>query len=598
MLSIAERLLRLQELMKAKKIDIYIVPTADFHQSEYVGEYFKARAFLTGFTGSAGTAVITQTAAGLWTDGRYFVQAADQLDGTPVVLFKSGEPGVPSVTEYIRKTLPEGGTLGFDGRLVSKMEGVEYEKIAAKKKGRISDREDLTGQIWADRPSLSKEKVFALEERYTGESAASKLRRIREAMVKHHANTHILTSLEDICWIFNIRGGDIHFLPLVLCYAVITMDHVNLYIDEEKLSSRIKADLIQDKVVFCPYHKIYEDVRGLEEDRVLLIDPAKINYAIYRDIPDSVEVVEAPNPEILFKAVKNETEIENIRMAELKDSICHVKFMKWLKENYNKTTITELSASAKLDELREAQGNYIGPSFAPICAYAKHSACPHYESSPKTDVMLKDGNFFLTDTGAGFLEGSTDITRTYALGNVSLEMKEHFTLVAVSNLRLASARFLYGATGLSLDIMARKPFWDRDLNFKHGTGHGVGYLLNIHEGPAGFHWKYYRPGDLCPLEAGMVITDEPGIYFEGSYGVRLENELLVRQGNKNEYGQFMFMEPLTYVPFDLDAIEPGFMTAEDKELLNAYHRLVYEKVSGSLDEEEKEWLKVYTREIE
>ena len=595
-MNVPERISKLREQMNHYGMDAYIVPTADFHQSEYVGEYFKCRQFITGFTGSAGTAVITREHAYLWTDGRYFIQAAKELEGSTVELMKMGEPGVPTIREFLQEQLPEKGVLGFDGRTVAVGEGRAYERIAESKDGKIIYSEDLIGSIWNDRPELSREPAFALDLKYTGETVASKLDRVRNEMKLYGADRHVLTTLDDICWLLNIRGNDVAFSPLILSYAVITMDSVELYMDETKLSQEIRAALEADGVVLYPYNAIYEAIKNAKEGEVLLLDPDRLNYALYNNIPETVKKVEARNPEILFKAVKNAVEIENIRKAEIKDSVAHVKFMKWLKENYDKEVITEMSASDKLDELRAEQGNFIRPSFAPISSYGEHGAIVHYSSSPETNVQLKAGGFLMTDTGAGFYEGSTDITRTYALGEVTPLMKEHFTLVAVSNLRLADAKFLKGCTGVALDILARKPFWDRGMNFNHGTGHGVGYLLNIHEGPAGFRWKE-RSGEVDPLEAGMVITDEPGIYIEGSHGIRLENELLICEGEKNEYGQFMYTEPITFVPMDLDAIDPKQMSAEDKKLLNDYHKKVYEVVSPYLEEDEKEWLKTYTREI-
>lgn len=595
-MNVPERIAKLRALMEEKGIDIYVVPTADFHQSEYVGEHFKARKFITGFSGSAGTAVITKTEARLWTDGRYFIQAAKQLEGSTVELMKMGEPGVPTLNTYLAETLPEGGTLGFDGRVISMGEGQAYEAIAADKHAKIVYDFDLIDAVWEDRPALSEEPVFALDLKYTGETTASKLERIREDMKKAGATTHVLTSLDDICWTLNIRGNDIEFFPLVLSYAIITMDRVQLYINEAKLSDEIKESFAKDGVSLHPYNDIYEDIKNISNDEVILIDPVRLNYALYNNIPEGVAKVEERNPEILFKAMKNPVEVENIRKAQIKDSIAHVKFMKWLKENYNKEVITEISASEKLDEFREQQGNFIRPSFDPISSYGEHGAIVHYSSTPETDVQLKEGGFLMTDTGAGFYEGSTDITRTYALGEVSQIMKDHFTLVAISNLQLANAKFLYGASGMNLDILARKPFWDRGLNFNHGTGHGVGYLLNIHEGPTGFRWQY-RAGETQPFEEGMIITDEPGIYIEGSHGIRLENELLTRKGEQNEYGQFMYFEPITYIPMDLDAINPEMMTAEEKHLLNEYHKTVFEKISPYLDAEEKEWLAHYTRAI-
>ena len=579
--------------MKQHKVNIYIVPTADFHQSEYAGEYFKLREFLTGFTGSAGTAVFTEDKAYLWTDGRYFIQAAKELEGTPVTLMKIGEPGVPTIPDFLEETLPEGGVIGFDGRCVSLGDGMLYEKIAAKKHGSVICDEDLAGSIWENRPGLSREPVWELDLKYAGEERVSKLARIRKAMEEAGADTHILTTLDDICWTLNIRGNDIEFFPLVLSYAVIRMDRMDLYVDASKFSDELKGRLEADGVVFHPYNDIYEDVKKLDENRTVLIDPERLNYVLYRNIPEGAVKVKKRNPEILFKAVKNPTEIENIRKAELKDSIAHVKFMKWVKENYDKEVITELSASDKLDEFRAQQGNFIRPSFEPIVSFGEHGAIVHYTSSPETNVRLEGGSFLLTDTGAGFYEGSTDITRTYALGEVTDKMKEHFTVTAISNLQLASAKFLYGTTGMNLDILARKPFWDRNLNFNHGTGHGVGYLLNVHEPPMGFRWTF-RAGEIQPFEEGMVVTDEPGIYLEGEYGIRLENELLARRGIQNEYGQFMYFETITFVPMDLDAILPDMMTEEEKNLLNNYHSMVYEKVSPYLDEEEKEWLKKYT----
>lgn len=595
-MNVPERIAKLRSLMEEKGIDIYVVPTADFHQSEYVGEHFKARKFITGFSGSAGTAVITKTEAHLWTDGRYFIQAAKQLEGSTVGLMKMGEPGVPTIHEYLADKLPENGVLGFDGRVVSMGEGQDYERIVCAKHGKIVYDHDLIDMVWEDRPVLSEEPVFALDIKYAGETTASKLARIREEMKKAGATTHVLTTLDDICWTLNIRGNDIEFFPLVLSYAVITMDRMDLYINEAKLSDEIKADLAKDGVVFHPYNDIYEDIKKVGKDEVLLIDPARLNYALYNNIPDGVSKAEERNPEILFKAIKNEVEIENIRKAQIKDSVAHVKFMKWLKENVGKMTITEISASDKLDEFRAEQGNFIRPSFEPISSYGEHGAIVHYTSSPETDVELKEGSLFLTDTGAGFYEGSTDVTRTYALGEVPQIMKDHFTLVAISNLSLANARFLKGCTGMNLDLLARKPFWDRNMNFNHGTGHGVGYLLNIHEGPTGFRWQY-RAGETQPFEKGMIITDEPGIYIEGSHGIRLENELLTCEGEKNEYGQFMHFEPITFIPMDLDAINPAIMSEGEKKMLNDYHKAVYEKVSPYLDNEEKEWLRNYTREI-
>ena len=595
-MTVVDRLSALRKCMQNKNIDVYIVPTADFHQSEYVGEHFKARAYITGFTGSAGTAVITLKEAKLWTDGRYFLQAAKQLEGTGVTLMKMYEPDVPTIEEYLQDILEAGQTLSFDGRVVSVGEGNEYAEIAKKKGAKIDYQEDLIHEIWSDCPPLSEEPAFYLEEKYAGESASSKLSRIRAEMAEAGCDTHILSTLDDICWTLNLRGNDIEFFPLLLSYAIIKKDGVSLYVDERKLNTQIKSLLQKDGVSFLPYNAIYEDVKKMSPDCSVLLDKDKLNYAIYKNIPEGIKIVNKRNPSILMKCIKNPVEIENIKKAEIKDSIAHLRFMKWLKENLGKIKITEMSASEKLDEFRSEMGNFLRDSFEPISAYGPHSAIVHYSSSPETDVEFKEGSLYLSDTGAGFYEGSTDITRTFALGEVSEKMKDDFTIVAISNLQLASAKFLQGSSGLTLDILARKPFWDRGLNYNHGTGHGVGYLLNIHEGPAGFRYKY-RAGETEELQEGMVITDEPGLYIEGSHGIRLENELLVRKGEKNEYGQFFHFETITLIPFDLDAINPAMLNEENKKLLNDYHARIYKEISPHLNEEEKAFLKKYTRAV-
>ena len=595
-MTVPERLSALRKCMQEKHIDIYIVPTADFHQSEYVGEHFKARAYITGFTGSAGTAVITLHDAKLWTDGRYFLQAAKQLEGTGVTLMKMFEPGVPTVEEYLEAELKSGQTLSFDGRVVSVGEGDEYASIAKKNGAKVDYQEDLIDAIWTDRPPLSEEPVWFLEEKYSGESTESKLSRIRREIADAGCDTHIVSTLDDICWTLNIRGNDIDFFPLVLSYAIIRKDSLELYIDERKLDDKLKTIFKKEGVNLHPYNAIYEDVKKLPKNATVLIDKTKLNYAIFNNIPNSVPIVNKRNPEILMKALKNSVEVENIKKAEIKDSIAHVRFMKWLKENLGKIRITEMSASEKLDEFRAEMGNFIRDSFEPISSYGPHSAIVHYSSSPETDVELKEGSLYLSDTGAGFYEGSTDITRTYALGEVPKKMKDDFTIVAISNLQLASAKFLQGSSGLTLDILARKPFWDRGLNYNHGTGHGVGYLLNIHEGPAGFRYKF-RAGETEEIQEGMVITDEPGLYIEGSHGIRLENELLARKGVQNEYGQFLYFETITLIPFDLDAISLDMLNEENRKLLNDYHKRVYEEIAPHLNEEEKAFLKMYTRAV-
>lgn len=596
-MKVSDRVAKLRDLMKDNKIDLYMVPTADYHNSEYVGEHFKERAFLTGFTGSAGTALVKEDKAGLWTDGRYFLQAGNQLKGSGVDLYKMGEPNVPTINEFVESELKEGGVLGFDGRSVPFGDGVELESIVKAKNGSIVYDLDLVDEVWEDRPPLSEEPIFYLDEKYSGESAASKIERVRAQMKKFGAEAHIITTLDDTGWLLNIRGRDVEYFPLILCYSIVYNDKVVLYINEDKISDEIKAILVKDNVVIKPYNDIYEDVKSLKTS--VLVDPDRLNYAMYKNIPESVKVVEAMNPTILMKAIKNDVEIDNIIKAHIKDGIAHTKFIYWMKELVKNGKIseeTEMSASDKLESLRVDQGDFICPSFEPIAGFGEHGAIVHYAATEETNVNLAEGTLFLIDTGANYMQGSTDITRTTALGEISQEMKDDYTTVLQSNLRLGKAKFMYGCTGLNLDILARQPFWDAGRNFNHGTGHGVGYLGNIHEPPTGFRWQV-RKHEIHPFEAGMVITNEPGIYIAGSHGIRLENELLVKYGPKTEYGQFMEFEAITYCPFDFDAINVDMLTDSDKEELNKYHKNVYEIIGPHLTDEERAWLKEATREI-
>lgn len=595
-MNVADRVAKLRSLMAEKGIDAYVVPTADFHQSEYVGEHFKARKFITGFSGSYGTAVITMNDGGLWTDGRYFFQATNELEGSGIRLMKMFVGDTPSITEYLIDNVPSGGTVAFDGRVLSMGEGQEYEDELCPKGINIHYSEDLIDAVWEDRPSLSTKPAFFLEEKYSGESTTSKLERVRAKMAEQGATAHIIASLDDVCWLLNVRGDDVDFFPLMLSYAIVKMDAVELYVDDNKLNDQIHAELAKNNVTIHPYNDIYEDVKKLDASEVAMIDPMKMNYALYKNIP--CKIVEAANPTILMKAMKNPVELENIRQAHIKDGIAITKFMHWVKTRYNKEDITELSSAAKLTEFRAEQEGYIRDSFEPLCAFADHAAMMHYSPCEETDVVLKEGALFLNDTGGGYYEGSTDITRTFVLGSVDAQMKKYFTAVVRAMMRLSRARFLYGCYGYNLDILARGPIWDLDLDFQCGTGHGVGYLGNIHEPPTGFRW-YVVPSknEHHQLEEGMVMTDEPGIYEDGQFGIRIENEFIVQKGTKNKYGQFMYLETITFAPIDLDGIEPEEMSRDEREWLNNYHKDVYKKIGPHLTEEEREWLKEYTRAI-
>ena len=595
---IPERLAALREEMKRRNIDIYVVPTADFHESEYVGEYFKARRFITGFTGSAGIAVITLTEAGLWTDGRYFVQAERQLEGSTVTLYRMGEEGVPTVDEFIADKLPEAGCLGFDGRVVNAAWGEKLLQIAEKKNGHLYVSEDLIDLVWKDRPELSRASMFLLEEKYSGKSTADKLAEVRAEMAKDGANVHILTSLYDIAWLLNIRGGDIANVPVVLSYLVLTDTECIWFVQEEALDDTIRAYLAANHIQTRPYNAIYDYVPTIAENAVVLLNKSGVNYRICSELKPQIKVVNKANPTELMKAIKNPTEVNNTRLAHVKDGVAVTKFMYWLKTNIGKIPMTEISASDYLEERRREQDNFIDLSFGTICAYGANAAMMHYSATPESNAELKPEGFLLVDSGGHYYEGTTDITRTFVLGPISDEMRTHFTAVCRSNLNLANAKFLYGVCGLNLDILARGPLWEMGIDYKCGTGHGVGYILNVHEGPNGFRWKIVpERHDSGVLEEGMITTDEPGVYLEGKYGIRTENELVCKKAEKNEYGQFMEFENITYAPIDLDAIDPDQMSFREKEMLNNYHKKVYEVISPYLTEEENEWLKKYTRAI-
>lgn len=596
-MNISERLDALRSEMRLKNIDIYVIHSDDFHQSEYVGEYFKCRQYITGFTGSAGTAVITDNTAGLWTDGRYFIQAQNELSGSGIRLFRAGEPGTETIEQFLLRELPDYGVIGFDGRTVGINTGKLYAGLAEKKKGHIVYESDLIGEIWKDRPQLPSGRVYGLDEKYCGESTASKLERIRGKMKQYSADVHLLSSLDDIAWLLNIRGNDIAYCPLVLSYLLVRREGADLFADRSKFSDEIIDQLSENGVEIKPYNEIYTAVSKLENVSRILLDPDRVNYTLYQKLPESLPVVEHENPEILMKCMKNDTEVENIRKAHIKDAVAHTKFMYWLKKAVSSgKTVTEISASDRLESFRAQQNGYLGASFAPISAFAEHGAIVHYSADRKSNSVLKEGKMLLTDTGGHYLEGSTDITRTVALGEIPEKEKKDFTLVARAMLRLMNTVFLYGCSGANLDCIAREVFWKERINFNHGTGHGVGYLLNVHEPPVSFRWKEGSTPSPS-LERNMVITDEPGIYIEGSHGIRLENELLVCEDEQNEYGRFMHFESLTYVPLDLDALLPDEMSEEERVMLNHYHETVYEKVSPYLEEDERIWLRQYTRPV-
>lgn len=592
----SKRITALRAIMKREGIDYYYIPTADFHESEYVVEYFKARKFITGFTGSAGVAVIGQEEAWLWTDGRYFIQAAAQIEGSGFGLMKMGQEGVPTVMQYLDEKLQEGQCIGFDARVVNTNDAKEFAKIAAKKHGSLKTDNDLLDEVWTDRPALVHQPADVLKDEFNGEATASKLARVREQMEKEEAQYHIISTLDDIAWILNVRGNDIPHVPVVLSFLVIGKEDAMWFVEENALSDAVKEMAAECGITIRPYEDVYAYAATIPENSTVLLDKRKVNYRITNALSETVHIVSKANPSQLMKAIKNEIELENTRKAHLLDGIAVTKFMYWLKKNVGKIPMDEVSVSDYLQSLREQMEGYRDISFDTIAGYNANAAMMHYKAEPDTAAKLEPQGMLLVDSGGHYDTGTTDITRTFVLGPISDIQKKHFTMVVKSNLNLANVKFLYGCNGISLDVICREPIWKENLDYQCGTGHGVGYLLNVHEGPNSFRWQY-RPGFDNPFEAGMITTDEPGIYLQDQYGIRTENELICVKGEKNQYGQFMGFENITYVPIDLDGIDKQYLNAEDVKQLNDYHKMVYEKISPYMTPEENEWLKEYTREI-
>lgn len=592
----SKRITALRAIMKREGIDYYYIPTADFHESEYVVEYFKARKFITGFTGSAGVAVIGQEEAWLWTDGRYFIQAASQIEGSGFGLMKMGQEGVPTVMQYLGEKLQEGQCIGFDARVVNTNDAKEFAKIAAKKHGSLKTDNDLLDEVWTDRPALVHQPADVLKDEFNGEATASKLARVREQMEKEEAQYHIISTLDDIAWILNVRGNDIPHVPVVLSFLVIGKEDAMWFVEENALSDAVKEMAAECGITIRPYEDVYAYAATIPENSTVLLDKRKVNYRITNALSETVHIVSKANPSQLMKAIKNEIELENTRKAHLLDGIAVTKFMYWLKKNVGKIPMDEVSVSDYLQSLREQMEGYRDISFDTIAGYNANAAMMHYKAEPDTAAKLEPQGMLLVDSGGHYDTGTTDITRTFVLGPISDIQKKHFTMVVKSNLNLANVKFLYGCNGISLDVICREPIWKENLDYQCGTGHGVGYLLNVHEGPNSFRWQY-RPGFDNPFEAGMITTDEPGIYLQDQYGIRTENELICVKGEKNQYGQFMGFENITYVPIDLDGIDKQYLNAEDVKQLNDYHKMVYEKISPYMTPEENEWLKEYTRAI-
>lgn len=585
-----------QQVMKEKGYDAYIIPTSDYHNSEYVSDYFKGRALLTGFTGSQGTLLITLDNAYLWVDGRYFIQAENQINNC-ITLMKIGMPNTPTIEEFLNTHLNDGNVLGFDGKVMATNLVLSIiNNINAKIT--IKDDFDLLDLVWIDRPKLPFSLLYKLDEIFCGSDYTFKIEAVRAKLESSRADTFILTSLEDIAWLLNLRGNDITHTPVFLSYLVITKTDSILFIDKKKLTDDVKKYLKDNNIKTKSYEDIFDYILKFKNKNIL-IDLNKANYRIYSLIKDNNKIIDETNPTLLMKAIKNSTEIKNLKNIHIKDGAAVAKLMYHVKTSYdNEKEISEMSESDYIDNLRSEIKGYVDLSFNTIAAFSDHGAMMHYQATDETNYQINKPGFFLVDSGGHYLEGTTDITRTFSVGKISEEMKMHFTLVLKSVIRLSKAVFLEGCTGQNLDILARGPIWNEMIDYKCGTGHGVGYLLSVHEAPNGFRWKKVQErNDSAVLVPGMVTTNEPGIYLENKYGIRIENEMLCVHKGTNEFGKFLAFETLTYAPIDLDCIKVTALTKDEKTWLNEYHEQVYKKINKYLTKAEKDWLKIYTRKI-
>ena len=597
MTTINERLAALRRGMQEAGIDWYIVPSGDCHGSEYLSDYFRAMRFISGFTGSAGTVLVGKEKALLWTDGRYFIQAERELSGSEFELMRMAQAGVPTIPEYLKSELRDGEVLGFDGRMTTVKLVEEWEKALAEKNGKLKADRDLLGEIWTDRPAQSFSTPFLLDVKYTGRTAAEKLAAVREKMKEEGADVHFLSSLDDIAWLLNLRGDDVPNNPVVFGFVKLTADEAVLYCRRERFTEEVKKALNEQGVSLKEYEAFWADAAGTEAGTMVLFDPAKTAYWLKASLPAGTETVAKTNPTTLMKCVKNPVEQEALRESHRKDGVAMVKWLYWLKHHPDPESLSEIDVSDYLEKCRREQGAF-ELSFGTIAAMGPNAAMMHYSASPAAYSMIKKQGFLLVDSGGQYYDGTTDITRTIAMGPLSEDEKRHYTAVLRSFLRLGAAKFLKGVTCYFLDILARGPVWDLGIDYRCGTGHGVGFCLNVHEGPNGFRWAKPASLDgLVVLEPGMVTTDEPGVYIEGAYGIRIENELLCVADEENEYGQFFRFEHLTLCPIDVTPVMTELLSPDEKAAFNAYHAMVYERLRSGLTAEEAGWLKEITRPI-
>ncbi len=591
-----ERIECLRAVMRNHAINAYMVVTDDFHSSEYVDEYFKGRGWLSGFTGSAGTLVVGLDWAGLWTDGRYFLQAEEQLSGSDITLFKMGEPGVLPIPKFLKTKLSKGDVLGYDARTVNTALGESLKSSLAELNIQFKTDKDLLEEIWLDRPPFPKGKIWLLDEKYSGKSVSSKLSDLRLKVKENGASSILISSLDDIAWLYNFRGSDVLYTPVAMAYTIVKESEAIIYLGENVADTEITNKLRGDGITIKDYFQVYEDVKkefGQTDFEPLMVDKDSVNEALVSSIANPIF---AQNPTTLAKAVKNPVERENIRLAHLKDGIALTKLIYQVKKMDKEGTLnneTELSIEKKLTNLRKSQEDFISLSFDSIVATQEHGAIVHYEPTPESDKPIGKG-FLLIDTGGQYLQGTTDVTRTLSIGEPTDLMKTHYTAVLMGNLNLGGVVFPKGTLGSHLDVLARKHLWDLGLDYNHGTGHGVGYLLNVHEGPNSVRKGLDTLGFGAAFEEGMVTSNEPGYYLAGQYGIRIENLILCV---KSQMENFLKFDTLTLAPYDRKSIKTEMLSPEQITLLNAYHKMVFEKLSPYLTEEEKAWLKEETAEI-
>ncbi len=594
-----EKIAAVRGLMKERGIDVYYIPNEDDHLSEeYTADYFKAKSFISGFSGEAGCTVITPDFAGLWTDGRYFTQAEDELKDTCVTLMRIGQEGVPAALQFLIDNTPEGGVLGFDGKVVSAADSLQLNKALKAKNAKMMISEDLAGMVWGkERPAMPEAPVYTLAKKYTGETAAERIERTRQAMQEKGADVLILTALEDPCWLLNLRGNDIACTPVAYAFVLMTAKKVCYYIDGRKVPEKVRKYLKDNKVTLKSYNALAKDLSALHNQKILT-SLRKLNTVLYSKLADDNTILNEASPTAMFRALKNNTEIRNIRNAHVKDGVAMVRFIRWVKENVNNDRMSEVSAQNVLYEYRAQGKDYIEPSFPTICAYQENGAMMHYSADETKYSFIHPRGSLLVDSGGTYKDGTTDITRTIVLSSLTAEEKKLYTLVLKGHLALGHAKFLYGTTGNNLDILARGPLWNIYIDYQCGTGHGVGHVLGVHEGPHGIRWGMgtaARPA--VKLEPGMIVTNEPGVYLPHKLGIRIENELLVVKGEKNFYGQFLEFEDVTYCPYELDALDLQYLSDEEIRQINAYHANVYAVLSSHLDEDDRAWLAHATREI-